>query len=136
MVFRSRIDSWLLVVLLTSAAAVLAAALHVVNAGAGWLVALPLVLVGTGLPLWLLASTKYTISQDALVAQSGPFVWRVKITDVIEVTETRSAISGPALSLDRIAIKYRSGKLSRSLLVSPKDKTGFMQAISAARAEA
>ncbi len=136
MVFRSRIDSWLLVVLLTSAAAVLAAALHVVNAGAGWLVALPLVLVGTGLPLWLLASTKYIISQDALVAQSGPFVWRVKITDVLEVTETRSAISGPALSFDRIAIRYRSGKFSRSLLVSPKDKTGFMQAISAARAEA
>lgn len=136
MVFRSRIDAWLLIVLLTSAAAVLAAALHILNTGAGWLVALPLVLVGVGLPLWLLASTKYTISKDTLIAQSGPFVWRVKIKDVVEVTETRSAISSPALSLDRVAIKYRSGKFSRSVLVSPKDKSGFIHAISAARAEA
>lgn len=136
MVFRSRIDAWLLVVLLTSAAAVLAAALQVANAGAGWLVALPLVLVGVGLPLWVLASTKYTLSKDTLIAQSGPFVWKVKIKDIVEVTETRLAISGPALSLDRVAIKYRPGKFSRLLLVSPKDKAGFMHAINAARAEA
>lgn len=136
MVFRSRIDAWLLVVLTTSAAAVLAAALHVINAGVGWFLPLLLVLVGVGLPIWLLASTKYTIAQETLTVQSGPFVWRIKLMDVVEVTETRSAISSPALSLDRIAIKYKSGKFSRSVLVSPKDKTGFIHAISAARAEA
>jgi Bacterial PH domain len=136
MVFRSRIDAWLLVVLSTSAAAVFAAALHVINAGAGWFLPLLMVLVGVGLPLWLLASTKYTIALDSLTVQSGPFFWRIKLTDVIELTETRSVISSPALSLDRVAIKYKSGKFSRSILVSPKDKTGFIHAISAARAEA
>ncbi|QAZ39911.1 hypothetical protein C1M51_11070 [Methylibium sp. Pch-M] len=136
MVFRSKVDAWLLVVLLAGAAAVVVAALHTLRMGAGWFIPLVLVLMGAGLPVWLLVSTRYTVASGNLAIRSGPFVWRIVARDIIDITSTRSALSSPALSLDRIRIDYRSGQLPRSVLVSPKDKAGFVSALRAAQAEA
>lgn len=133
MVFRSKVDAWLLVVLLASVAAAVFAALHMLKAGAGWFTPLILVLLGAGLPLWLLVSTQYTVASGNLAIRSGPFVWKVAARDIIGITPTRSALSSPALSLDRMRIDYKSGKFSRSILVSPKDKAGFVSAVRAAQ---
>lgn len=133
MVFRSKIDAWLLTVLLASVAVVVFAVLHVLRAGAGWFAPLVLFLLGAGLPLWLLVSTRYTVSSGNLAIRSGPFVWRVAARNIVGITPTRSALSGPALSLDRIRIDYKSGQSSGSVLVSPKDKAGFVKAVRAAQ---
>ena len=44
-----------------------------------------------------------------------------------EVRPTTNPLSAPALSLDRLRIDYEEGGRVRSLLVSPKDKEGFLQ---------
>jgi hypothetical protein len=46
------------------------------------------------------------------------------------MTESRSPFSSPALSLDRLQIDYGAGK---SILISPADKEGFIEAIEECR---
>lgn len=128
MTFHSRIDAWLAVTLAGSALATLVAA--VVSAMqasvAGLLAALVLLALGAGLPLWLLSSTRYVVQGGALQVRSGPFRWDVPLSAITRVTPTRSVLSSPALSLDRLRIEYGPG---RAVLVSPRDKEGFLQAI-------
>ena len=57
----------------------------------------------------------------------GPFRWRVPIDAITAITPTRSALSSPALSLDRLRIEYGE----RAILVSPIYKEGFVRALRA-----
>ena len=127
-VFRSKVDAWLLIVMITSMLVCLAAAYTTVMQGhlVNYAIALFIVLVGTGLPIWLLLSTRYAVSNYELKVSSGPFSWTISITSISAVNDTRSPLSSPALSLDRLEIKYGEGKM---ILVSPVDKVGFRAAI-------
>jgi hypothetical protein len=49
----------------------------------------------------------------------------VPIDSIEKVEATRSPLSSPALSLDRLRINY--GK--RRIMVSPSDRAGFLRAI-------
>jgi hypothetical protein len=62
----------------------------------------------------------------SLLIRCGPFRWTVPIDSITAVEETRNPLSSPALSLDRLRIRY--GK-QRQVMVSPADKAGFMKAI-------
>jgi Bacterial PH domain len=75
----------------------------------------------------LLRSTYYLIDGDTLVIRSSFLKWRVPIAKIHSVTPTRSPVSSPALSLDRLAILY-DGK---RILVSPQDKRRFIEALRA-----
>lgn len=70
--------------------------------------------------------TSYTIDRRVLTVRSGPFRWKVPLDEIESVEATRSPLSSPALSLDRLRVRY--GK-RRSILVSPADKERFLQAI-------
>src|SRR3990167_4315870 len=74
------------------------------------------------LPLWLVLDTNYTLTADDLLIRSGPFRWRIVLGDVREVSPSHSWISSPALSLDRLSIRYGA---DRSILVSPREKQRF-----------
>lgn len=84
-----------------------------------------------GLPVWLLLSTQYTITNDTLNIRSGPVNVDVDIQSITSITPTRSTVSSPALSLDRLEIRYGDDK---KILVSPKDKDGFIKRIDAVKA--
>jgi hypothetical protein len=49
---------------------------------------------------------------------------RVPLTDIYEVFPTNNAISSPALSLDRLHIKYRDHRFG--VIISPVDKQAFV----------
>lgn len=135
-VFRSKIDTWLLVVLLLGALAALAGAVTVLVVAPpafASLVAILLIVVGAGLPLWLLASTYYRIDGDALFISSGPVRVRVPLRDITSITPTNNPLSSPALSLDRLRIEYGRGK---AVMVSPRDKQDFIRCLEAARGSA
>lgn len=83
-------------------------------------------LAGLVLVVWILLGTRYTVDRGVLVVYCGPFRWKVPIDSITVVEATRSPLSSPALSLDRLRIRY--GK-RRQILVSPSDKTGFLKAI-------
>jgi len=78
------------------------------------------------LTLWLLVGTGYVVTRTELIARAGPFRWRVPLASITSVEHTRAPLSAPALSLDRLRIRYGD---SRVLLVSPADQRGFLGAI-------
>jgi len=122
--FRSKLDTWLLVTLIAAVLMSAGAAFTLRGASSPdrW-IAVPALLVGAGLPVWLLLGTHYTITDTELRVRSGPFGWRVPLAEIRSVTPTRNPLSSPALSLDRLRIDYGPG---RALLVSPQDKGGFL----------
>ena len=75
--------------------------------------------------LLLFFNIKYTLTADTLLVNNGLSTQSIPLKDITHITPTRSAISAPALSLDRIEIKYEGG----SVVISPKDKNSFYRAI-------
>ena len=75
---------------------------------------------------WVVFSTAYKVDRGILKITSGPFRWKVPIDQIHSVEATRSPLSSPALSMDRIRIRY--GK-NRRVMVSPADRAGFLKAI-------
>jgi len=70
----------------------------------------------------VLRSTYYVIEGNTLTIRSSFITWRVPIRDIRSITPSGSAISSPALSLDRLRIDY--GR--KSILVSPEDRERFV----------
>ena len=126
--FASRVDTWLATVLLGSALWVAVAVAGAWRHASGAMAAILVVVlaVGTVLPLWVLAATRYRVEGDDLLIRSGPMRWRIAVGDIRSIEPTRSWLSSPALSLDRLRIHYgRAGHV----MVSPRDKDAFMQAL-------
>ncbi len=68
-------------------------------------------------------NTKYTIKGDFLYIKSGFFKYKpINIKTITKLQKTSNIISSPAMSFDRIEIKY--GKFDE-IIISPKDKVGF-----------
>ncbi len=80
------------------------------------------------LPLWILLRTDYSVADEVLCIRSGPFRWNVAISQIHEIRPSRSILSSPALSLNRLEIRY--GK-SQRVLVSPLDRPGLLAALDA-----
>lgn len=128
MVFRSAVDAWFYGLVAATAVVTLAALLPLLKSGRPGLVVLALVLalVTIGLPVWLLLSTVYVVGDHALIVTSGPFRWYIPRAEITSVRRSRSLLSSPALSIDRLEIAYgRHGRI----LVSPKDRDGFLRAL-------
>ncbi len=123
--FRSKVDWWLVAVLLVAGVASLAAVVSVamVESPLRALAVSPILLLSVWLPVWLLRATEYRIGPADLHIRSGPFSWRVPLRDIRSVTPTRNPLSSPALSLDRLRIDY--GRKS-SIMISPTDKDAFV----------
>lgn len=75
----------------------------------------------------VLRSTYYQIDGHTLVIRSSVFSWRVPIGEIRSITPTRSALSSPALSLDRLRIEYGD----KAIMVSPEDPKRFIEALRA-----
>ena len=135
MTFRSKVDSWLALVLSLALPAILFATYSVTRQAAGAELIKAILVIGVSfvLILWPLLSTSYSINTDELLIRSGPFRWRVPLSKITKITPTRSPISSPALSLDRLRIDYGINKV---VLISPSNQQAFMDAIVAGKNEA
>ena len=80
---------------------------------------------GAILLLLIFFNVKYSLSDDELFVKNGFSTQSIPLKDIIYIIPTNSMLSAPALSLDRIEIKYKGG----SIVISPKDKEGFYRAI-------
>lgn len=124
-VYKSRIDTWLLMVLLVAMAVSLMAALEVVIAmpSSGWWIALFVAAIGIGVPAWLLLGTGYRLDEGELRIRSGPFRWRILLASINSVEPSANPIASPALSLKRLRIDYGTGQ---TLYISPRDRDRFL----------
>ena len=83
-----------------------------------------LMLLATVFCMQLFLSTYYTIDGDKLIVRSGVlYRKRIAIASIRKVKETRSLISSPAPSLDRLEVFYNKFD---SIIISPKDKPGLI----------
>jgi membrane protein YdbS with pleckstrin-like domain len=124
LVFSSKIDMWLLTVLVGGAGAcifVLAQFWSLMTGPLWW--AGILLVIGALLPLWIVLSTRYAMSDAELFVRCGPFSRTVPIADITSVERTSSPLSSPALSLDRLRIDYAGG----SIAISPEPRQAFLR---------
>ncbi len=128
MEMKSKVDCWIALLLGGSVLACAAAALSLFAAGGvtAWVLAVLVLLGGVGLPASLLVNTRYRLEGDHLLAVSGPFRWRVQYRDIRSVEQSRTLLSGPALSMDRLLVDY--GPM-RWLVISPDDPEAFRAAL-------
>jgi len=82
------------------------------------------------LPIWL--NTYYYVGEEELHVKSGLGKGtRIGFGQIISIRPTKDPTNAPALSLDRLEIKYRvkSGSYSDTVLISPNDEEGFIEQI-------
>ncbi|MDH3621485.1 MAG: PH domain-containing protein [Gammaproteobacteria bacterium] len=131
--FSSKVDGWLIPIMVLSMAGLVAALIAVMITPTPWpvriLVAGITVLV-TMLLLSVFRNTHYTVTDRDLRIVSGPFKWTIPVGDITDIVPTRNPLSSPALSIDRLKISYGKRKF---VLISPADKAGFMRAIERVR---
>ncbi len=128
-VFRSKVDWWIRALLV---GAILGEALACGTAAiendnpvmTTWIILASIAVAG--LIVWIMLGTWYSVDRGVLKVVCGPIRWRVPLDEIKSVERTRSPLSSPALSLDRLLIRY--GK-RRRIMVSPDDKDGFLTAI-------
>ncbi|WP_033541254.1 PH domain-containing protein [Planococcus sp. CAU13] len=73
--------------------------------------------------LWMWFKTGYTIQDNFLLIQFGPFNWKIRIDLIHSVRKTRNPFTDPALSMDKIEINY--GRF-QTIGISPKNKFEFI----------
>jgi len=126
--FPSKRDAWLVVVLLLAAIFLASASLVLAFARPSptWLAisVSALLLVAAVFVVWVLSATSYRISDTRLVIRCGPLRRRLDLDEVDEITPSRNLLAGPALSLDRLRVRYRGS--TTGLLVSPLDRAKFI----------
>jgi len=129
--FRSKIDWWLLLIFVVITANILMKiyeANHHYSLASNFphLVIYSLIIFLIWLPIF---NTYYVVDQNKLIIKSMVFRWKINIDDITKIEETHNPLSSPALSLDRIKIYYFKNGSVNSIMISPKDKEGFFQAI-------
>lgn len=131
--FSSKVDSWLIPVMILAMAGLLAALIAVLVTPTPWPVRLLVAAVSVAVVLLLFAvfrGTHYTITEQELRIVSGPFRWTIPVDEITAIDASRNPLSSPALSLDRLKISYGKRKF---VLISPSDKAGFMRAMEQVR---
>jgi membrane protein YdbS with pleckstrin-like domain len=131
--FSSKVDSWLIPVMVLAMAGLLAALIAVLVTPTPWPVRVLVAAVSVAVVLLLFAvfrGTHYTITEQELRIVSGPFRWTIPVDEITAIDPSRNPLSSPALSLDRLKISYGKRKF---VLISPSDKAGFMRAMEQVR---
>jgi len=125
LVFPSKVDAWLAAIVVVAAVAALCVtgALLVSDVPSRLPLAVFLGAIGGVLPLWVMGATRYIVGPGELRIVSGPFRWRVPLSEIRAVAPTRNPLSSPALSLDRLRIEYGRGKW---IMISPRDRQAFV----------
>lgn len=130
-VYRSKIDIWVFAIMAICLGALAIGMIAALAKGDMMhLVQRFFVTLGlAGFLVWILIGTHYTLTARNLVVRAGPMRWTIAIDQITGVATEGgffSLRSSPALSFDRVAVRYGDGK---RLLISPADKAGFMKDI-------
>lgn len=74
---------------------------------------------------------RYRIDERALTVEGGLF-WRktIELSSIISTKLLTSAANGPALSLQKVLVKYRKDGLEKAVFVSPAQREDFVEALS------
>jgi len=127
--FKSKIDLWIRLLLISAVVLEVAVVVQVAMQTGDPVATTFIILACIGaavLLVSLLLRTYYIVDKGNLRIVCGPFRWNIAIDQINSVTPTRSPWSSPALSMDRLLIRYAKG---RKIMVSPADKHEFLRAL-------
>lgn len=128
MVYPSKRDSWITLVLATAAMSMMSLASYHLSARSGASAAVAIGLLGCALfTIWVLHETHYEVGPSALVIHCGPLVKAIPVDAIHEIHPTRDPSSAPALSLDRLCVRYVAGGRHESVLISPRNRLAFLR---------
>lgn len=123
-VYKSKVDAWLVIVVVAAVAVVLLPLFS--GFSWGYLLAASGVLVCLVPVFALLFSIRYIVEGDKLTVSCGILGSRAyDIMSVCSIRPARTWLSSPAASLDRIELRF-SVRRVQPLIISPEDKTGFI----------
>jgi hypothetical protein len=128
--YPSKVDPWLAVVLAVAPVVSLVGVVATLIAGDGLAIAIAGFAVLVGVYLGLVFPMRYGIEREHLVVRHGLVRQRVRLADITLVRPTRNPLSSPALSLDRLAIRFGTG-LFKSVMISPAAKDEFLAELAA-----
>ena len=74
----------------------------------------------------------YWIADSILHVRASFFRWKIPVDSIVSVKPTRSWMSGPALSLDRLEILHKRGVV----LISPRERDEFVRELARALGDA
>lgn len=94
--------------------------------GAGLTMLIFTAAVTIGLLLWLSLTTDYAVTHDMLLVRCGPVTWKIPRNEIQDIRPTRSVISSPGMSLDRLAVHWGNNK---RIMVSPLEQSAFLRAM-------
>jgi len=124
--YPSKVDWWIAALLAVAPViCVTAAVLVVLSGGSGVPIAVGAAGFLVAIYLGLVLPMRYGITVDALVVRHGLVRQRIRLADITDVTPTRNPLSSPALSLDRLQIRFGEG-FFKSVMISPADRNGFL----------
>jgi len=124
-VFKSKVDLWLAVIVWGCALASFTPALHPDGRLAGLIIGT----ITSAIIAFLWFNTKYVIDGETLVIKGIIRDTNIPIESIRTVSPTRNPISAPALSIDRIEIIY--GPNGNMAIISPKERKKFYAMLTA-----
>ena len=129
--YKSKKDAWLIVIIAVAfLISLFSLVLTFITPGAiqqdGW-VSIVVVVVLWGFIASLIWPLYYEITPSELVVRSGLLHWEIPLSSIQQVLPTHNMLASPALSLDRLRIEYSQKDKTRFMLISPKDKSGFLR---------
>lgn len=69
---------------------------------------------------------RYGLTSSALVIRNGMLRTEIPLKLIREVKPTRNPLSSPALSLDRLSVRFGEGRF-KEVLISPAKRDEFLQ---------
>lgn len=129
-VFRTKVDLWLVAILVGSLGFALWAGIDSVrrDPASGWFPLL--IVVGSFAVVFVISvPTEYVVTGTELVIRSGRLRTSIPLTGIQRVYRTHNPLSAPAWSLDRLGIDYRSGGQRRLALISPARREEFLTVV-------
>jgi hypothetical protein len=124
--YRSKIDWWLAPLLF--AAPVIAVGVCVALAlgekTSAWM-GLPAVILVFGIYVGLLFPMRYALDDTHLLIRFGLCRQRIPLREISEVHRTHNPLSSPALSLDRLYVKF-GPRFTNATMISPVNRDRFL----------
>lgn len=126
-IYNSKIDWWITAVILFTVAISFIGPLI---DGESYMIGAIMAFLLLSLEIGMFASVKYQIKERKLGIRNGLYRWDWYPVDQIkDLKKTHSILTAPALSFDRIAIRFTDKKILKSSLpleISPKDRDNFI----------
>jgi hypothetical protein len=126
--YSSKVDWWLAVLLCVPPVASVAVTIGLATQGnvgelpwgIGSIALVAAIYIGLVFPM------RYGIGDTHFVVRSGMLRQRVPLANIVEVYPTHNPLSSPALSLDRLYVKY-GASWTKAVMISPVDRDRFLE---------